>query len=327
MAHPLPLILLPPSEGKAPGGARPGVVAGHDVGRPRRPADARPWRGCGRRCARTRPPRQAARGQGCGARRGDGGEPIGRDARRRCRRSIGTPGCCTARSTRRRWTVRRGGAWTMPCSSCRACGASSRRVDPIPDYKLKMGALAPGPRQAVDLVASGGRRGDRRRLQRAAAEGPCGTCCPRSTTPPGRGWRTARCTRVRFLEPGSGGELVAVSHWNKFLKGALVRFLVEHPGAGPDELAAVGAPVGLRAGSRADRRAATGRVQLVKLRPAILSALGRSAITAGRSLGSVGGAATMPSPDGSEGAERCDRGRSGSVGSWEFRSRWTSACS
>ena len=49
---------------------------------------------------------------------------------------------------------------------------------------------------------------------------------------------------VRFLEPGSGGGLVAVSHWNKFLKGALVRFLVEHPGAGPAELAAWEHPAG-----------------------------------------------------------------------------------
>ncbi|HPU39320.1 MAG TPA: peroxide stress protein YaaA [Microthrixaceae bacterium] len=34
---------------------------------------------------------------------------------------------------------------------------------------------------------------------------------------------------VTFLEPNARGELVAVAHWNKLLKGALVRLLLERP--------------------------------------------------------------------------------------------------
>ena len=51
---------------------------------------------------------------------------------------------------------------------------------------------------------------------------------------------------VRFLEPGRDGSLTAVSHWNKLLKGALVRFLVANPAAGPDELAGWEHPMGFR---------------------------------------------------------------------------------
>ena len=42
------------------------------------------------------------------------------------------------------------------------------------------------------------------------------------------------------------GELVAVSHWNKFLKGGLVRFLLANPHAGPEDLAAWDHPSGYR---------------------------------------------------------------------------------
>lgn len=41
---------------------------------------------------------------------------------------------------------------------------------------------------------------------------------------------------VTFLEPNRRGELVAVSHWNKLLKGALVRLLLEHPSTVPEDL-------------------------------------------------------------------------------------------
>ncbi len=51
---------------------------------------------------------------------------------------------------------------------------------------------------------------------------------------------------VRFLERSADGSLTAVSHWNKFLKGALVRFLLAHPAAGPDDLAGWEHPAGFR---------------------------------------------------------------------------------
>jgi len=41
---------------------------------------------------------------------------------------------------------------------------------------------------------------------------------------------------VTFLEPGRAGNLVAVSHWNKLLKGELVRHVLRCPSAGPDDL-------------------------------------------------------------------------------------------
>ena len=50
-------------------------------------------------------------------------------------------------------------------------------------------------------------------------------------------WTTGRCTACGSWSRAGTGQLVAVAHWNKFLKGALVRFLVEHPGVGPEELA------------------------------------------------------------------------------------------
>ena len=51
---------------------------------------------------------------------------------------------------------------------------------------------------------------------------------------------------VRFLEPGKDGELGAVSHWNKFLKGALVRHLLAHPATTPGTLATWEHPSGYR---------------------------------------------------------------------------------
>ena len=44
-------------------------------------------------------------------------------------------------------------------------------------------------------------------------------------------------TTVVFLEPNARGELVAVAHWNKLLKGALVRHLLREPGTDAADLA------------------------------------------------------------------------------------------
>lgn len=105
--------------------------------------------------------------------------------------------------------------------------------DPIPAYRLKMGASLPGLgklstwwRPALD-AAIAARRGT----------GPIWNLLPKEHDAAWSGDTGRTVVRVRFLEPDRSGELVAVAHWNKFLKGALVRFLVEHPGAGPDDLA------------------------------------------------------------------------------------------
>jgi cytoplasmic iron level regulating protein YaaA (DUF328/UPF0246 family) len=51
---------------------------------------------------------------------------------------------------------------------------------------------------------------------------------------------------VEFLEPNRSGELVAVSHWNKLLKGALVRHLLAEPATSVDDLADWHHPLGFR---------------------------------------------------------------------------------
>ena len=115
-------------------------------------------------------------------------------------------------------------------------------ADPIPDYKLKMGASLPRLGKLSmwwreDLSARVTERARGRRVwnllpnEHAAAWRP-----PEDLT---------QCS-VRFLERGSDGSLIVVSHWNKFLKGALVRFLLAHPDAGPDDLAEWEHPSGFR---------------------------------------------------------------------------------
>jgi len=119
--------------------------------------------------------------------------------------------------------------------------------DPIPDYKLKMGASLPPLgklstwwRPAIDAAFE-------RVLSGRSGGTPVWNLLPQEHDAAwsGMAWSGLAHAgvadrpvyRVRFLEPGRDGQLVAVAHWNKFLKGALVRFLVEHPGAGPEELA------------------------------------------------------------------------------------------
>ena len=106
--------------------------------------------------------------------------------------------------------------------------------DPIPDYKLKMGAslgrlgkLSSWWREelsgAIGRMASGRRVWNLLPAEHAAA------------------WRAPDGLEqwsVRFLDPSPSGELVAVSHANKALKGALVRFLLTDPAIEPDDLAA-----------------------------------------------------------------------------------------
>lgn len=119
-------------------------------------------------------------------------------------------------------------------------------TDPIPTYKLKMGASLPGlgrlapfwrPHLDAALAPLSARRTVWNLLpgEHAAA-----------WTAPGR----AACeVRVRFLdEVERGGErrLTTVSHWNKLLKGALVRHLLATQLDDPAGLAAFEHPEGYR---------------------------------------------------------------------------------
>ncbi|HTN99839.1 MAG TPA: peroxide stress protein YaaA [Microthrixaceae bacterium] len=105
--------------------------------------------------------------------------------------------------------------------------------DRIPDYKLKMGASLPGVGRLStfwrpELSRALGAQVQGRQIWNllpnehdAAWDGPAGTVQ----------------VSVRFLERRIDGSMVAVSHWNKFFKGALVRLLLEEPGTTPDDLA------------------------------------------------------------------------------------------
>ena len=120
-------------------------------------------------------------------------------------------------------------------------------VDPIPDYKLKMGAaLAPMGklsawwREALTerLVALGARRAIWNLLpkEHAAAWAP---------PPELEQWT------VRFLDRKGDGSLTTVSHDNKSLKGALIRHLAAHPDTTPRDLAGWKHPAGYRYAAKA----------------------------------------------------------------------------
>lgn len=115
-------------------------------------------------------------------------------------------------------------------------------ADPIPDYKLKMGAgLAPLGKLSTwwrDELSS--------RLAERAAGRRVWNLLPAEHAAAWRPPAGLPQLSVRFLERRPDGSLAAVSHWNKFLKGALVRFLLAHPGAGPEELAGWDHPSGYR---------------------------------------------------------------------------------
>lgn len=118
---------------------------------------------------------------------------------------------------------------------------------PIPDYKLKMGATLPRlgrlstfwkPKLTASLTPLVEDRvvWDLLPNEHAAAWSP-------ATTAP-----SARYS-VRFLDDvGSGTErrLITVSHWNKLLKGALVRYVLAHQLTSPDSLTEFDHPEGYR---------------------------------------------------------------------------------
>lgn len=215
MADPQPVILLPPSEGKAPGGDgpvwAPGTMADGSL--------------------------DGARRQVLRAARAEGASP----------RRAGT----MPASARYTGVLYRELAWSSLPAVAQRRGDRQVRVvsglwglvappDPIPAYRLKMSAALPElgrlatwwrPRLApvvADLVES--------RVvwdllpQEHAAAMDWTTAMPRQ-----------RVT-VRF-EAADGR---TVTHWNKLLKGSLVRWLLLEQPSGPDELSAFRHPLGYR---------------------------------------------------------------------------------
>lgn len=101
-----------------------------------------------------------------------------------------------------------------------------RPTDPIPDYKLKMGAALP------DLGKPS--RCWKPHLTNALSAAASGTVWDLLPNEHAVAWDptiAGHRIRARFLddvEKNGDRTLVAVSHWNKLLKGVLVRYLLEH---------------------------------------------------------------------------------------------------
>ncbi len=101
-----------------------------------------------------------------------------------------------------------------------------RPTDPIPDYKLKMGAALP------DLGKPS--RYWKPHLTNALSAAASGTVWDLLPNEHAVAWDptiAGHRIRARFLddvEKNGDRTLVAVSHWNKLLKGVLVRHLLEH---------------------------------------------------------------------------------------------------
>jgi hypothetical protein len=115
-------------------------------------------------------------------------------------------------------------------------------TDPIPDYKLKMGASLPG----LGRLSTWWRPALSVRLADVARGRRVWNLLPREHDAAWAAPSGLAQVSVEFLEPARDGRLVAVSHWNKFLKGALVRHLLEHPRTTPGDLLGWEHPSGFR---------------------------------------------------------------------------------
>ena len=112
--------------------------------------------------------------------------------------------------------------------------------DPIPDYKLKMGAPLPG----LGKLSSWWRDELSARLVERATGRRVWNLLPHEHAAAWRPPVDLSHWSVRFLERRPDGTLTAVSHRNKALKGALVRHLLAHPSAEPDDLSGWSDPGG-----------------------------------------------------------------------------------
>lgn len=211
-----PVVLVPPSEGKAEGGRGP---AWHD--------------------ASMRFDLDAARHQVITASLGPRGREVTTSPTMRAiDRYTGVLYGALAYRDLDRTTRRRIDAQVIVLSGLWGLVAPT---DPIPFYKLKMTARAPGggrlaawwrPRIASSLDAHVDGRivWDLLPNEHVAA-------WPVSTSP-------QRRIAVKFLDDRGRGALVTVSHWNKLLKGALVPYLLRHQLTDPEGLTGFAHPQG-----------------------------------------------------------------------------------
>ena len=241
MPAPLPLILLPPSEGKADGGTgapwAPGTMA-VDLDRQREQALVA--------LARAMRQTPAARAKLLGV-KGDA-LAAATEANRGVREAPTLPaierytgvlydaldvGSLTA--TRRRRldgsVLIVSGLWGLVAPS-----------DPIPDYKLKVGAALP----KLGRLSTWWRKPVSEHLDELAAGRTVWNLLPNEHAAAWQPTVPQPQHTVRFLERRPDGSLVAVSHWNKLLKGALVRHLVDRPGTTKESLVDWEHPLGYR---------------------------------------------------------------------------------
>ena len=233
MPRPQPLILLPPSEGKAAGG------------------DGPPWRA------------------------GASAEPALDRHRRAVLRAASSAGAVRRRSgtlpaiERYTGVLYRELDWaSLPAAARRRADARVRIVsglwgwsaptDPIPEYRLKMSARL----DELGRISSWWRP----RLAPVLAERAAGAVVwdllPQEHAA-AMDWSAAEPARratVRFVDAQGR----TVSHWNKLLKGALVRWLLTAQPAGPEVLEGFEHPLGYRFAPEASDL--TGDVAAVVLR-------------------------------------------------------------
>jgi cytoplasmic iron level regulating protein YaaA (DUF328/UPF0246 family) len=233
--RPQPVILLPPSEGKAPGGDGPGWAAG----------------------TMAHPDLDRARRQVLRAARAAGATP----------RRAGT----VPAMERYTGVLYQELAWaTLPAAARRRGEAQVRTVsglwglvapaDPIPAYRLKMSASLDG----LGRLATWWRPHLSPTLARLTDGRVVWDLLPNEHEA-AVDWTAsepARRVTVRFLDVAGR----PVSHWNKLLKGSLVRWLLLEQPEGPEQLHAFRHPLGYRL----DRAASSfeGPVAAVVLRAA-----------------------------------------------------------
>ncbi|MCP4435778.1 MAG: peroxide stress protein YaaA [Actinomycetia bacterium] len=112
----------------------------------------------------------------------------------------------------------------------------------IPDYRLKMSASLRG----LGKLSTWWRDSIAEALARDLKGAELWNLLPQEHAAAFRApLGSVECTAT-FLKPGRGGEPVAVSHWNKALKGALVAHLVRNPSAEPGDLVGWQHPAGYR---------------------------------------------------------------------------------
>lgn len=115
-------------------------------------------------------------------------------------------------------------------------------ADPIPDYKLKMGATLP----RLGTLSTWWRHDLSAQIAQRASGRIVWNLLPNEHAAAWRAPDGLVQYAAAFLERRPDGTLAAVSHRNKTLKGALVRFLLAHPDAGPDDLTGWEHPAGYR---------------------------------------------------------------------------------